>query len=106
MTPQERSLYLRFVWGRSRLPVSEEGFGHPMKIQKLDRPKPDEFLPLSHTCFFSLELPAYSSRKVMRDRLLYAITNCQAIDTDFTTNAQTARNAAWVDDEDDEDASG
>jgi hypothetical protein len=88
----ERSLYLRFTWGRSRLPTSEDGFTHPMKIQRLERQFPDKVLPLSHTCFFSIELPSYSSRKVMREKLLYAITHCKAIDTDFTTTATEARN--------------
>lgn len=79
---KERSMFLRFVWGRSRLPVSEEGYTHPMKIQKLERNNADEALPLSHTCFFSLELPPYSSKKVLHERLLFAITYCRSIDTD------------------------
>jgi HECT-domain (ubiquitin-transferase) len=32
---------------------------------------------VAHTCFFSLELPAYSSLEVMTKKLLYAIYNCQ-----------------------------
>ena len=39
-------------------------------------------LPVAHTCFFSIELPKYSSYEILRDKLKYAITNCQAIDTD------------------------
>lgn len=89
---KDRSSYLRFVWGRSRLPITDEGFTHHMKIQKLDRPNPDGVLPLSHTCFFSIELPPYSSQTVLKNRLLYAITHCKAIDTDFTTVATEARN--------------
>ncbi len=89
----ERSLYLRFVWGRSRLPITEEGFAnHHMKIQRLDRHNHDSVLPLSHTCFFSIELPPYSNITIMRQKLLYAITHCTAIDTDFTTVANEARN--------------
>eukprot|EP01006_Ploeotia_vitrea_P029336 TRINITY_DN61905_c0_g3_i1.p1 TRINITY_DN61905_c0_g3~~TRINITY_DN61905_c0_g3_i1.p1 ORF type:complete len:182 (+),score=25.86 TRINITY_DN61905_c0_g3_i1:238-783(+) len=91
----QRSMFLKFVWGRSRLAVTEDAFNTQMKIQKLDKPNPDAFLPLSHTCFFSLELPEYSSRQVMQQRLLYAITHCQAIDTDFTTAALDSRDAAW-----------
>ena len=44
---------------------------------------PDSYLPQAHTCFFSMELPEYSSEQVMRERLLYAITECVAIDTDY-----------------------
>lgn len=91
----ERSLFLKFIWGRSRLPVSEEAFTQPMKVQKVDRSNPDNYLPLSHTCFFSIELPNYSSRQILKDKLLYAITHCQAIDTDATAAANEARNSDW-----------
>jgi hypothetical protein len=92
-TKKEKSNYIRFVWGRSRLPVSEEKFTSPMKIQKYVKSKrPDDYLPLSHTCFFSIELPPYSSKSIMREKLLYAITHCYAIDTDITTHANEARN--------------
>lgn len=40
--------------------------------------------------FFSIDLPPYTSREVMRDKLLYAITHCQSIDADNTTVAQRA----------------
>jgi hypothetical protein len=40
-------------------------------------------LPVSHTCFFSLELPRYTEREAMRSRILYAIQHCTSIDTDF-----------------------
>eukprot|EP01012_Entosiphon_sulcatum_P013944 TRINITY_DN19103_c0_g1_i1.p1 TRINITY_DN19103_c0_g1~~TRINITY_DN19103_c0_g1_i1.p1 ORF type:complete len:4696 (+),score=503.71 TRINITY_DN19103_c0_g1_i1:1491-14090(+) len=92
----QRSLFLKFVWGRSRLAVTEDCFTAPMKIQRLDKPEPDNYLPLSHTCFFSLELPSYSCKEVMAQRLLYAITHCQAIDTDFTTAALDSRDAGLV----------
>lgn len=32
--------------------------------------------------FFQIELPKYTSYEILRDKLRYAITNCQAIDTD------------------------
>jgi len=43
----------------------------------------DSRLPTSHTCFFSLHLPKYSSEKILRRRLLYAISNCVALDADY-----------------------
>ena len=42
-------------------------------------------------CFFSLELPAYSSAAHCYDRLLYAITHCTQIDIDTTTAARENR---------------
>jgi hypothetical protein len=78
--------------------------------------RPDIYLPKAHTCFFSLNLPRYSSDKVrwrvcfavvlcdraahecvgvseqvMKDKLLYAIYNCQEMDGDYrlTENEMT-----------------
>jgi E3 ubiquitin-protein ligase HERC2 len=48
------------------------------------------YLPIAHTCFFSIDLPAYTSREVMKEKLMYAITHCQSIDADNTTVAQRA----------------
>eukprot|EP01029_Cantina_marsupialis_P017936 TRINITY_DN4057_c0_g2_i2.p1 TRINITY_DN4057_c0_g2~~TRINITY_DN4057_c0_g2_i2.p1 ORF type:complete len:1511 (+),score=591.48 TRINITY_DN4057_c0_g2_i2:227-4759(+) len=95
---KERQLYLRFVWGRSRLPLTSADFPRPHKINVLDKPKPDDFYPVSHTCFFSLDLPVYSTKEIMRERLLYAIINCQAIDTDNTAVAREAAedNVGWT----------
>lgn len=42
----------------------------------------DLILPEAHTCFFTIDLPRYSSFENLKNKLLYAITNCQAIDTD------------------------
>ena len=69
--------------------------------------RPDGHFPVSHTCFFSLEWPRYSStevagyhplvvcatsmlpgyhpHQVARAKLLYAIANCTDMDMDQTT---------------------
>lgn len=82
----ERSAFLRFVWGRSRLPANEKEFPQLFKLQSFSKAQPgqsvDGYLPIAHTCFFSVEMPAYSSEQVLRDKLLYAIYNCQEIDGD------------------------
>jgi E3 ubiquitin-protein ligase HERC2 len=74
---EERSMFLRFCWGRSRLPLRADQFPQRFKLQAFGRSPPDSYLPVSHTCFFSLELPAYSSQEVMTAKLTYAIYNCQ-----------------------------
>ena len=40
----------------------------------------------SHTCVFSIDLPEYSTKEIMYERLNYAITNCSSIDGDGTFN--------------------
>jgi hypothetical protein len=84
-TSQQRSMFLRFVSGRSRLPRAQSSPGSVQCIHiiKSDIPaqhSPNSYLPKAHTCFFQLELPAYSSAEVCRQRLLYAISNCQEVD--------------------------
>ena len=66
----QRVSYLRFVWGRSRLPLTPDGFARRHKLSLLHRSPADAYLPVAHTCFFSIDLPAYSNRKTMRDKLL------------------------------------
>ena len=45
----DRKAYLRFTWGRNRLPLTKEGFKQKMKIS---RSGSDNALPMAHTCFF------------------------------------------------------
>ncbi|KAA6369862.1 MAG: putative HECT E3 ubiquitin ligase, partial [Streblomastix strix] len=95
MTSKQRQLFLRFVTGRSRMPHLPQGANDahsiPSDLQlKVDlmgmrgsRGSWDQTLPASHTCYQSLELPQYSSADIMLERIVYAITNCVSIDTDF-----------------------
>lgn len=91
-TDEQKSSFLRFVWGRSRLPTHAADFTQDFKISGLPKAagRADMYLPIAHTCFFSIDLPMYSCRDVMREKLLYAITHCQSIDADNTTVAQRA----------------
>ncbi|XP_054270101.1 E3 ubiquitin-protein ligase HERC2 isoform X2 [Macrosteles quadrilineatus] len=81
---QERSLFLRFVWGRTRLPRTIPDFrGRDFVLQVLDKYNPpDHFLPESYTCFFLLKMPRYSCKLILREKLKYAIHFCKSIDTD------------------------
>jgi len=82
LSHDERQLFLRFVWGQSRLPYNPADFHQKFEITAaaLDS---DAALPCGHTCFFSLELPRYSKPEVMKSKILYAINNCRSIDTDY-----------------------
>jgi len=93
MSNSDRAALLAFASGRRRLPSPNSG-GH-FRIELLHG-RGDEALPEAHTCFFTIDLPQYSSTRVMREKLLYAIHNCSAIDKDFT-----ARGGALYDPEED-----
>lgn len=81
VSAKDRSQFLRFVWGRSRLPSGRD-FKRFKLTQLIKAGSPDAYLPVAHTCFFQLDLPSYSSKEIMREKFLYAITHCQAIDLD------------------------
>jgi hypothetical protein len=75
MTPKERSLFLRFSWGRSRLPRGKNF--RNFKLCPMNTPGDvNTYLPVAHTCFFQLDLPAYTTKEAMRTKLVYAITHC------------------------------
>ena len=78
----EKSKYLRFVSGRSRLPDPRNiSIDHKIVIKKYK--DPDKRMPTSQTCYFTLHLPNYSSYEILRDKLRYVINNCSSIDADF-----------------------
>ena len=62
---EERQLFLRFVWGRTRLPRSVGDFrGRDFVIQVMDKYKPpNNYLPEAYTCFFLLKMPKYTDKK-------------------------------------------
>ena len=84
MNNKERSRLLQFAWGRSRLPANKQDFDKKMSILLLDHTDgdPNDYLPVSHTCFFQLDLPRYTDADIMYTKLVYAITHCGSIDTD------------------------
>eukprot|EP00931_Biecheleriopsis_adriatica_P036441 TRINITY_DN20995_c0_g1_i4.p1 TRINITY_DN20995_c0_g1~~TRINITY_DN20995_c0_g1_i4.p1 ORF type:complete len:4051 (+),score=916.23 TRINITY_DN20995_c0_g1_i4:977-12154(+) len=67
--------FIRFVWGRSRLPPEGSGqWGNGFKIAHSGADT--NSLPLAHTCFFQLDLPEYPTEEMMKDKLGFAIRNC------------------------------
>ncbi|CAM9093982.1 unnamed protein product [Chrysoparadoxa australica] len=68
LTPAEQSGFVKFAWGRSRLPPKAYW---TCNMKLID----NAFLSpaASHTCFFSVELPEYRTEEEMRKGLLTAI---------------------------------
>uniref|UniRef100_A0A673FYP6 E3 ubiquitin-protein ligase HECTD3-like n=1 Tax=Sinocyclocheilus rhinocerous TaxID=307959 RepID=A0A673FYP6_9TELE len=77
-TNEDRSRFLRFVTGRSRLPAPIYIFPDKQGSETTDA------LPQSSTCSSTLYLPKYPSAKVCEEKLRYAAYNCVAIDTDMS----------------------
>ena len=78
------ALFLRFIWGRSKLPLNDAAFGDGMKVSLAagSSSTANGRLPVAHTCFFHLELPGYTNLEACREKILYAIQNCRMIDGD------------------------
>lgn len=77
-TREERNLFIRFAWGRSRLPVSGD-FRFRCDETHVHG-DPDAHLPTTSTCFFQLHLPRYTSAAALKEKLLYACYNCRDMD--------------------------
>mmetsp|Transcript_1322 Transcript_1322/g.1477 ORF Transcript_1322/g.1477 Transcript_1322/m.1477 type:complete len:93 (-) Transcript_1322:65-343(-) len=79
-------MYLKFVWGRSRLPPPDTPRVQNHTIYLMGASSyggdHDKVLPQSHTCFFQLDLPRYTKDNFAREKILYAIETCGEIDTD------------------------
>ena len=74
MSDADRSLLLAFATGQRRLPLHR-------RMRLHERGERDS-MPSSATCFNDLFLPTYTSEVIMKERVLYAIRHCQAIDAD------------------------
>jgi E3 ubiquitin-protein ligase HUWE1 len=73
---------VQFVTGTAQVPLGgfknltgSSGHGGKIEIQKTH--VRENHLPVAHTCFNQLELPAYSSYNLLRQKLHQAITMCQ-----------------------------
>ena len=74
LSSKQQANLLRFVTSCERPPPL--GFATlipPFTIQRVGVMRDGEQLPTASTCFNVLKLPTYSSEKVMRERLIYAI---------------------------------
>jgi hypothetical protein len=62
-TEHEKRLYLKFVWGRSRLPPEDhlKECRHKITLHSRDHCADHDIqFPEAHTCFFTLDLPRYT----------------------------------------------
>lgn len=95
---EEKRHFIRFAWGQERLPGSDAEFDehHTRLLVKsfhlpegakfpstwTTQQKMDSMLPKADTCFFNIELPLYSTKAILRKKLLQAISYCISMDAD------------------------
>lgn len=71
MSPLEKQDLVYFWTGSPALPASEEGF-QPMPSVTI-RPADDSHLPSANTCISRLYIPLYSSKQILKSKLIMAI---------------------------------
>jgi hypothetical protein len=76
MDSQERARLIQFVTGTSKIPLEGfkalRGMNGPQRFQIHRAHGGPERLPSAHTCFNQLDIPKYTSREQLRERLLLA----------------------------------
>ena len=73
-TPKQQADLLRFVTSCDRPPpLGFSSMNPPFTIQRVGIMRDGDKLPSASTCFNTLKLPTYSSEKVLKERLIYAI---------------------------------
>lgn len=74
MTAKERFLLVKFATSVSRAPLLGFGSLHP-KFAITHAGRSNERLPTASTCVNSLKLPDYQDKRIIKEKLLYAINN-------------------------------
>ena len=67
MPAEEQSQLINFCSGRSRLPAAVSDYPMSFKLTApppRSKARPDDYLPIAQTCFFSLSIPEYTSLEV------------------------------------------
>jgi hypothetical protein len=76
ISDEERIKFIKFCYAQERLPSTHEEF-EKLQIKftiksYIDKNKVDLF-PKADTCFFSIELPEYSTKEIMKAKIIQAI---------------------------------
>lgn len=77
-----RKAYLKFVWGRSKIPLDCSNLRYKHQINLYTYWSPNS-LPKAHTCFFTIDIPEYKDYETMFNKIKYACETCGEIDDDF-----------------------
>jgi hypothetical protein len=82
---EHRRLYLKFAWGRQKIPSDVSNLRYKHTIEVYSHMNPDS-LPQGHTCFFQIDFPEYNDKETMKKKIITAIELCGEIDTDYNEN--------------------
>jgi E3 ubiquitin-protein ligase HERC1 len=63
-TQEERQKYLKFVWGRAKMPSDTTNLDYQHQVNVYSH-MADTALPQAHTCFFTVDFPEYKTLEMM-----------------------------------------
>lgn len=99
---QDRADFLTFVYGQNRLPDNMDILEYKFKISRRGTSGDVErALPISHTCYFQIELPEYPTADVCYRQLKIAI-QCREIDLDGNASMSGVQTTVSDDESSDE----
>lgn len=78
LSETDKLRFIKFCWGQERLPANDEEYEDRqvrfmIKASTRNDDGKEDALPKADTCFFNLELPKYSTKEKMKEKLLLAI---------------------------------
>ncbi|XP_035858602.1 probable E3 ubiquitin-protein ligase HERC4 isoform X1 [Sander lucioperca] len=80
LTEDQKKAFLWFVTGFERVPfLKMEKIKMTVKVQQVQDLSYDQYYPMTHTCFSTLELPLYSTKEIMQTKLTEALSNNRRI---------------------------
>jgi other hect domain ubiquitin protein ligase E3 len=79
----DRVRFIQFSWAQTRIPNTDADFVQQrVRMNVKAGKKTDMSLPKADTCFFNLEMPIYSSKDLLREKLFKAITESVSMNAD------------------------
>lgn len=117
MSDEDKVKFIKFCWAQERLPATNEEFQKNQirfTIKSHTDKNKKNIFPRADTCFFNLELPEYTSKEIMKNKIIQAINldnvgmNADKVSRDVLNshlnNANANRNQFEDDDEYDYDS--
>ena len=92
MKLSDKLRFIKFCWGQERLPVSDDEYKRTqtrfmIKPSMSSASDQNFLLPKADTCFFNLELPNYSTKESMQEKILLAINfDCDSLNAEIVIN--------------------
>ena len=76
MSDEDKVKFVKFCWAQERLPATNEEFQKNQirfTIKSHTDKNKKNIFPRADTCFFNLELPEYTSKEIMKNKIIQAI---------------------------------